>query len=42
MTDLSWEQSQMHRQEVPVKPEAMTHKLLGVKRSLKKIPQAYT
>lgn len=36
MTDLSWEQSQMHRQEVPVKPEAMTHKLWGSKEALKK------
>lgn len=26
----------MHRQEVPVKPEAMTHKLWGSKEALKK------
>jgi hypothetical protein len=35
MTDLGWEQSQLHEQEVPIKSEAMMRRLWVIKETLK-------
>jgi hypothetical protein len=38
MTNMGWEQSQLHGQEVPIKPEPMTYRLWGLKETLNAPP----